>query len=57
MDCFDRLMPGYRALCNEYNLNACEVADLAQLGKTPEDILKTIGGEATGGIVQGHLAS
>jgi hypothetical protein len=36
MDCFDRLMPPYRALCNEYNLNACEVADLAQLGKTPE---------------------
>jgi hypothetical protein len=55
MDCFDRLMPVYRALCNEYNLNACEVADLAQLGKTPEEILKTIGGEATWWD-RGHLA-
>lgn len=43
MECFDALMPAYRTLCNEYNLNACEVADLAQLGKTPEEILKTIG--------------
>jgi hypothetical protein len=48
MECFDSLMPAYRALCNEYNLNACEVADLAQVGKTPEEILKIIGGGATG---------
>jgi hypothetical protein len=43
MECFDALMPAYRALCNEYNLNACDVADLAQLGKSPEEILKLIG--------------
>lgn len=43
MECFDSLMPVYRALCNEYNLNACDVADLAQLGKSPEEILKLIG--------------
>jgi hypothetical protein len=43
MECFDSLMPDYRALCNEYNLNACDVADLAQLGKSPEEILKLIG--------------
>jgi hypothetical protein len=42
-ECFDSLMPAYRGLCNEYNLNACEVADLAQLGKTPEEILNVIG--------------
>ena len=48
MECFDALMPAYRALCNEYNLNACDVADLAQLGKSPEEILKIIG-------AQGHL--
>jgi hypothetical protein len=43
MECFDSLMPAYRVLCNEYNLNACDVADLAQLGKSPEEILKLIG--------------
>jgi hypothetical protein len=43
MECFDALMPAYRVLCNEYNLNACDVADLAQLGKTPEDVLRVIG--------------
>jgi hypothetical protein len=43
MECFDSLMPAYRALCNEYNLNACDVADLAQIGKTPEEVLKIIG--------------
>jgi hypothetical protein len=48
MECFDALMPAYRALCNEYNLNACDVADLAQLGKSPEEILKLIGAD-------GHL--
>ena len=48
MECFDSLMPAYRVLCNEYNLNACDVADLAQLGKSPEEILKLIGAE-------GHL--
>jgi hypothetical protein len=48
MECYDALMPAYRALCNEYNLNACDVADLAQLGKSPEEILKIIG-------AQGHL--
>jgi hypothetical protein len=48
MECFDQLMPPYRALCNEHNLNACDVADLAQLGKSPEEILKIIG-------AQGHL--
>jgi hypothetical protein len=48
MECFDALMPAYRALCNEHNLNACDVADLAQLGKTPEEILQIIG-------TNGHL--
>jgi hypothetical protein len=48
MECFDGLMSAHRALCNEYNLNACEVADLAQLAKTPEEILKIIGGRAPG---------
>jgi hypothetical protein len=48
MECFDSLMPPYRALCNEYNLNACDVADLVRLGKTPDEILKIIGSE-------GHL--
>jgi hypothetical protein len=43
MECFDSLMPDYRLLCNEYNLNACGVADLAQLGKTPEEILQIAG--------------
>jgi hypothetical protein len=55
IDRFDRLMPAYRALCNEYNLNACEVADLAQLGRTPQEILETIGGEVTW-CDPGHLA-
>jgi hypothetical protein len=45
MECYDALMPAYRKLCNEYNLNACDVADLAQLGKTPEEILQIIGAE------------
>jgi hypothetical protein len=45
MECFDALMPAYRALCNEYNLNACDVADLAQLGKTPEEVLRIIGAD------------
>ncbi len=48
MECFDSLMPAYRELCNEYNLNACDVADLARLGKTPEEILQIIG-------TDGHL--
>ncbi|MEF3368060.1 hypothetical protein V3H18_16115 [Methylocystis sp. 9N] len=42
MECFDALMPAYRALCNEHNLNACDVADLAQIGKSPEEILRII---------------
>jgi hypothetical protein len=42
MECFDALMPDYRALCNEYNPNACDVADLAQLGKRPEEIRQII---------------
>jgi hypothetical protein len=46
MECFDALMPAYRALCNEYNLNACDVADLAQIGKSPEEILRIIGAQA-----------
>jgi hypothetical protein len=45
MECFDALMPPYRRLCNEYNLNACDVADLAQLGKSPEEILQIIGAD------------
>jgi hypothetical protein len=44
MECFDSLMPPYRTLCNEYNFDACLVADLAQMGKTPEEILQYLGG-------------
>lgn len=43
MECFDQLMPPYRALCNEHNFDACLVADLAQLGKSPEEILQYLG--------------
>jgi hypothetical protein len=43
MECFDSLMLHYRLLCSEYNLNACEVADLAQLGKTSREILQIAG--------------
>jgi hypothetical protein len=44
MECFDSLMPPYRTLCNDYNFDACLVADLAQMGKTPEEILQYLGG-------------
>jgi hypothetical protein len=29
-------------LCNEYDLNACDVADLVQLGATPDEIRQII---------------
>jgi len=35
-------MRAYRALCNEQDLNA-SIAGLAQLGETPDEILKIIG--------------